>query len=286
MLACGTHISLPALDEYCILLLGRTIGSIVGGFGYLCPMMKPKLLILFCSASVCACAQVSPRDSSIFTPLINTFYAVQFPQRNMAGSFGINSDLGGSFLIKNRGNWLYGGSGSFLFGGSVKDSTVIDGIRNEEGFVIDQSGAYADVRLSERGIAFFAHIGKIFPLLAYNPNSGIFLLAGAGFLQHKIRIDHSGGVPQLSGDYLKGYDHLTNGFALSSMLGYRFFGNYRMLNFYFGLEYIAAFTKNRRTYNFDLMGIDDRKRNDQLFGIKLGWTLPLYKRVPLEYYYY
>ena len=255
--------------------------------GYICLMLKYWLFIfVFLAYFNSLTGQVNPKDSSIFAPLINTFYAVQFPQKNMAGSFGVNSSIGGSFLIKNKRNWLYGISGSFLFGNNVKDTSILDGIKNADGFVVDQSGAYAEVRLGERGFTFYGQMGKIFPLLAYNPNSGIFVVLKAGLLQHKIRIDQSGGVPQLEGDYLKGYDHLSNGFSFGAMLGYRFFGNARLLNFYIALEFIQANTMNRRTYNFDLMGPDNTVRNDQLIGFKFGWTLPLYKKVPLEYYYY
>lgn len=109
---------------------------------------------------------------------------------------------------------------------------------------------------------------------------------GAGFLEHKIRIDvDKDDVPELSGDYLKGYDRLTNGLALTEFIGYMHCGNNRLINFIFGFELTQAFTQNRRDFNFDQMKKDDNKRLDLLYGIKLGWFFPLYRHAATSYYY-
>ena len=57
------------------------------------------------------------------------------------------------------------------------------------------------------------------------------------------------------------------------------------MNFYFGFELYQAFTKNRRTYNYDLMEKVDVKRQDFLNGFRIGWVIPLYEKLPNEYYY-
>ena len=104
-------------------------------------------------------------------------------------------------------------------------------------------------------------------------------------MQHKIRIENDENqAKQISGDYVKGYDRLTNGFALMQYVGYQYLSNRRLVNFNLGVELYEGFTQNRRSYNFDEMRKDDTKRKDYLFGIRFGWVIPLYKKVPNLYY--
>ncbi|MCK6649378.1 MAG: hypothetical protein L6Q66_06965, partial [Bacteroidia bacterium] len=93
-------------------------------------------------------------------------------------------------------------------------------------------------------------------------------------------------IPQLDSDYKKGYDRLTNGFLLSQNLGYLYLSNNRIANFYIGFECMQGFTQNRRSYNFDQMKQDTEKRVDILYGGKVSWILPLYKKAPKEFYTY
>ena len=51
-----------------------------------------------------------------------------------------------------------------------------------------------------------------------------------------------------------------------------------MVNFYGGIEISEAFTKNRREMNFDTGLKDNKARTDMLYGIRIGWVFPLYKR--------
>jgi hypothetical protein len=63
------------------------------------------------------------------------------------------------------------------------------------------------------------------------------------------------------------------------------FGNRRRVNFFIGIEAVQAFTKNRRSFNFDTRSSDDSERSDRLLGLKAGWIIPLYKKVPNAYYF-
>jgi hypothetical protein len=92
--------------------------------------------------------------------------------------------------------------------------------------------------------------------------------------------------PQLAGDLKKGYDRLTNGPSVSEYFGYTYLSNNRLLNFFVGLECSQAFTKDRRIWDYQMMKPDDSQRLDLLYGLRAGWILPLYKRVPKAYYYY
>ena len=123
-----------------------------------------------------------------------------------------------------------------------------------------------------------ALIGKLFSLSDVNPRSGIRFTISSGLLQHKIRIqdDPVRDVPQLSTEYRKGYDRLTNGLTFNEFIGYQMLSRNRRINFYAGLEFTQAFTKSRRDFNFDTMTAETENRVDLLYGFRVGWVLPFY----------
>jgi hypothetical protein len=92
-------------------------------------------------------------------------------------------------------------------------------------------------------------------------------------------------IPQLEGEYLKGYDRLTNGLAANQFLGYFNMSNSRVVNFYIGIEAIEGWTQGRRTINFDTGMVDNEARFDMLMGLRFGWVLHLYERAANEFYY-
>jgi hypothetical protein len=208
------------------------------------------------------------------------------PGGDLVKRFGNNSNIGAGFILKTKRNFLFGINGSFLFGNKVKEDSLFKDILTEQGELIDKDGKYAEIRLYERGFTGYAEIGKLFPIFNSNPNSGIFFLAGVGALQHKIRIETpNNNAPQLSPEYRKGYDRFTSGLSVKGFLGYLHLSNNRRVNFFGGVEFAQAWTQNRRGYNFDTMQRDATKRLDNLFGIRIGWVLPLYKKVPDEFYF-
>ncbi|MBN4072236.1 hypothetical protein JYT14_00750 [Flavobacteriales bacterium AH-315-E23] len=235
-------------------------------------------------------AQISPKDSIVFVPLISPATAINFPGGDMVNRFGINGTVGGSFTFKTRKNWVFGIQYDFLFGKNVKEQHLFDNLETSAGFIIDDAGEPAEIDMFERGHTIFLKAGMVFPHLLEkkwtigpNENCGILITGGMGFLQHKI--EFTGTTPQLSEEYQKGYDRLSNGFATSQFIGYQHLSNNRMLNFYFGVEFVQAWTVNKRGYNFDQMAVDNTRRLDLLSGFKIGWLLPLYKRVADEFYY-
>ncbi|MCK9421904.1 MAG: hypothetical protein M0Q38_04850 [Bacteroidales bacterium] len=245
------------------------------------------LLITYYSSSALL-AQVNIRDSTIFTPLIYATYNYQFPGGDLSRQFGSNSSIGGGFMLKTKSNWIFGVEGNYMFGQSVKNSdSLLLNISTREGFIIDANGMYAEVVYYERGFNFFGKFGKLIPVLSPNPNSGFVILAGAGYLQDKIRIHNPGNTaPQLLGDYKKGYDRLNGGFALNGSLGYLYLSNTRLLNFYVGFDFMQAWTKPYRLRDFNTGKQDTRKFNSQFYSVKVSWFIPLYRRVPKEFYLY
>jgi len=245
-------------------------------------------LLFFLSISYNSFAQRNIKDSSVFISMFSANYSYQIPGEDLADRFGNNSNIGASFMMKTKSNWILSVDYSYMFGEKIHDKdSILKSIATSTGDIIDGNGQYADIVMYERGFHSTIKAGKIFPVFGTNPNSGIFIMAGAGLLQHKIRIENSeNAAPQIKDDYKKGYDKLSNGFALSEMIGYTYFGNKRMANFYIGIEFVQAWTQSRRDYDFTLMGKDETKHFDVLSGIKVGWIIPLYKRLPNKFYYF
>jgi hypothetical protein len=233
-------------------------------------------------------AQVKISDEKVGFPLFNAYYSYQIPGQDLAERFGHNSMIGGGFLYKFKSNLIAGVEGGFMFSENVKnEKDYLRLIGTSDGNVISEAGTFAGVFFHQRGFNIGARLGGIIPVFGPNPNSGILLMGGAGMLQHKIRIDvEENKAPQLRDDYKKGYDRLTNGPSISQFIGYVHFDNDRMINFHIGLEFTQAWTQSRRPFDFDRMQPDTQKRFDTLWGIRLGWILPLYKRAPRDYYYF
>ena len=252
-----------------------------------------KIFLLLLLIPFLAHSQVNVKDSSIAFPFLKFSYAAQLPGGDLAKRFGWNSNVGGNFSFKTKSNWLFGANGGFIFGNQVKENGILDSIETSTpngphtGFVINQNGNPEVVRLFERGFTISLHVGKIFNVFAPNKNSGIIFYGGPTYLRHKIRLyDVGNQASQLLGDYKFGYDRLSAGFGLHEFIGYCYFGNSRIVNFFAGFEFTEAITKSLRGYDYDLMQTDNAKRKDFLFAIRVGWILPLYKKVPQKFYYY
>ena len=220
-------------------------------------------------------------------PMFSFSYGFQVPSGDISNRFGTSSMVGADFSIKFKNNWVLGAEYRFLFGGDVKENTILDGISTSNGYIINQYGEYAKVLISERGFYSGVSLGKIFTVNKSTPNSGIYVKLGAGLLQHKINIENqSNNAPQILDDYKKGYDRLTNGFAANGFLGYLYIGEKQLSNFYAGFDITKSWTQSRRDFDFDTMVKDESKRKDDLIGFKIGWIIPLYRRVPDNYFTY
>lgn len=159
-------------------------------------------------------------------------------------------------------------------------------MKTSESFVIDNEGFPADLRVTERGFNAYIIVGKVFPKLGTNPNSGLITNFGFGYLQHKIKLyDAAQKVASVNGDLAKGYDRLSGGFAMQQFIGYMYLSNNRLVNVIAGFEFHEAFTQSYRGFNYDTGLTDTKKRTDILIGFRLSWILPLYRRVQDFYYY-
>ncbi len=222
-------------------------------------------------------AQHGLRDTSIVVVPITLSYAYQIPQGDMSLRYGNNSNIALASGVKFKSNYYLGVEGSFIFGNKINETNMLSQLIADNGDIVDQDGQPASVLLYERGYTVFLTAGKVMPVFGPNPNSGLLLKLGGGYMRHKVRIETQNNVvPALEGEYLKGYDRLTAGPAGLFFMGYQHLGNNRFINFMVGFEVMIGFTHNLRPYNFDTGKTDEGQRVDGLNGLRFGWTLPLH----------
>ncbi len=219
--------------------------------------------------------------------ILNGNVSGDMPMFDMAKRFGLDYRLGASITYKTTSNWLFGIKYDFLLGNKIKEDSFMNNVKDKysgdfNGKVfqaLNINGQRVGVPVYERGFLMGVQAGKIVPIKKGEKDNGLMFLTTVGFIQHRINIfNRDGDVEQIQGDYVKGYDRLTNGWFAEQYAGYTYFAKNGLLNFNFGLDLVWAFTQGQRAYLFDVGHADDKKRNDVLFGIRAGWMIPIFKR--------
>lgn len=246
------------------------------------------LLLAFMLAMPGLFAQKTISDSAIATHLIHGNLGLQLPGRDLATRFGGFAMVGPGYMYKTKSNWVIGAETGFIFGNDIRNSdNILKSIATSDGNIIDMSGSYADFHYYMRGFTAMARVGKVIPVAGPNPNSGLLVTLGGGYLQHKVLIDHRDQTaPQISGDYVKGYDELKNGLLTNIFLGYLYLGNNNKVNFFAGFDFSLAATSHVRPYSFAEKKYYEGTFIDTFAGFRAGWFIPVYKRAPKEFYYY
>jgi hypothetical protein len=226
------------------------------------------------------------KDSVIYFPFIRVSLAVQSPQGDFADNFGTNSNIGLSLGLKNKSNQTFELNYNFIHSANVKNTSVLDHLINDQGWIINQYGEENLYLMYHRGGLISLDFGKVFNLIGPNPNSGIFLKGGIGSMYHKIRIENQENlIPQLKKEYLKYYDRLTVGVLLKQYIGYQNMSNNKLINFTIGIEIIEGFNRGMRDYQIDLMGPYTDNKFDVYLGVRAGWFFPVLRKDPNEFYY-
>jgi hypothetical protein len=245
---------------------------------YLCFMWKVILPLLFIVSL--AHGQITPSDTvADGRVLVSIHYATGWTGGDLVDRYGYVNLVGFSGGYKFRNNWFVLGDANFIFGGNVKIPTLLDQLKDSFGNITDVNGDPATVSTLARGLSANVQIGKIFPLSNRNKNSGIMVHLGAGYMNHRIKIEtQTQVVPLIELDYKKGYDRLTTGINATQFLGYSFMPRNGFYNFYGGIYAIEGFTKNRRTIFFDQpdVPVSSKTRLDVIVGLKFGWYIPFY----------
>jgi hypothetical protein len=247
-------------------------------------MTQTKLVVLILLALPClVSAQEKNTGNKEYANKIldiQFHYTYEFPGGDLASRFDIIHNVGFGGIFKTKDNWLFSADGSYQFGNYVKSDvaeSILFNISNSTGAVSNNSGAPGMLILGERGINAFLKAGKLIPFTSDNLNSGFTVMAGIGFVSHKINISTpQNDIPTMTDDLKKGYDRLTMGWALSQFIGYTFHSKNRRVNFFAGFDLIEAFTQSTRGFNYDQRENDTQKRLDIFFGPRFGWTIPIY----------
>jgi hypothetical protein len=215
-------------------------------------------------------------------------YNGQFPFGVVAQRFGFNSIFSAELLYKTKYNWLIGANGGLLYGTRIKQDYVLNNIANPAGQFVTQYNDVTSINLGEQGFNIQATFGKIIPLGKKYPNSGILLMTGFGMLQYKISINvRATELPQVSPEYKKGYDRLSNGPVISQFVGATFMARRKYFCGYAGAQFDLAYTADRRPYDFYLMAPLKDPGAAMFLGIKIGYIIPIFLQASeKEYYYY
>lgn len=246
------------------------------------------ILIISCLLSLSVSAQRNASDTVLATPWVSINYGANWTAGDLKSRFGFLNNIGIFAGYKTSKNWVYGIEGSFIFGNKIRLTGLFDELIDSKGNITDVNGDIAIVTVLARGFNVGARVGKIFPVLSPNKNSGIYASFGIGYIAHKLRIETQDQViPSIELDYKKGYDRLTSGVNLSQFLGYALMANRGAFNFYGGFYISEGLTYNRRTIFFDQPNttVPTDVRLDIQYGFKIGWLIPIYKRLPKDYYY-
>ena len=245
----------------------------------------PLIFLSFMGKGQFVLEKTEYKDTAYTIPMFTISYAYQWVGNELSDRFGSNNNIGSSFMVKTKKNWLVGLKGSFLWGNNVNENQILKALQTSTNEVIDDNGRLTEIHIGKRGSSFFAFGGKMFNTLAPNKNSGFILHGGIGMLQHKISIKFQDEITVLTDDHKKGYDRYSLGFALNGFAGYLFLSKNRLINFFGGIDFTQAWTKSLRKYNYDTQLPDNKTYNNTLYGIRLGWIVRLNKRKQQAFYY-
>ena len=250
--------------------------------------MKTYLLLIL-SIGILFSNEVSAQEKNDPYLFSNKIFSFQFllnlqsPGGDMAKTFGNHASIGFGGMLKTKHNWVFSAEGNYLFAGDIKNLSIFDHLSNEAGYIPNNTGTPANYSVGLRGMSFFLKAGRVFAFNKFKKNNGILYQAGMGYLQHKINIQtYQNEVPPLNENYVVGYDRFSDGLALNQFLGYQFYSQNRFINFYAGIDFSVAYTKNRRGFNYDTRQFDNENKTDYLIAFRAGWLIPIYLHSKLE----
>ena len=257
------------------------------------PNPIPALALILACATMPARAQ--KRDDLLFgtkrdAPRQGVMLAanggIDAPGGDMAKRFGTSFRVGPS-LIYRRGAYYFGAKFDYIFGNRVNEDSLAYNIQNADGSFTGADGYGVGIGVFQRGYAVGLMAGKSLRIFPHSDaEHSVLLMAGAGFLQHRIRFeDKNNQVPALRKEYRQGYDRLSNGIYGELSASYQYFSPEGFLNFYIGPTVMAGFTQGRRTWWYDVNRAGNDKRLDLLFGLRAGIYIPFSKRRSDDLYF-
>lgn len=201
-------------------------------------------------------------------------YGIRIPAADFQERFGAHFALGTNFSIYSKKRNVLSFHYQFLFGSRVKEDVLTD-LRAPDGSIISNGLVPSYPLLKLRGHEMKLLFGKWVKIPSQH-EQGMLLQLGPGYLRHHIEIDEGADpIPQLLGEYSKGYDRLSAGWGVSSVIGYQYISEDRGISFHVNLSAAWFRTKSLRSFNLDTFMQTDDNRQDINFGIQAGWIFPI-----------
>jgi hypothetical protein len=229
-------------------------------------------------------------DTLVTIPYCAASIGWTFPYGEMGKRYKPFLDLGIDLGFKTKKNWVFNLNFGFQFATNnvkIKDE-ILGGIMTDgdNPFVISEGGTDAGVVAGNRNFNLKISVGKVIPLWFSNPNSGILISLGGGWLQHQIVYQATTEIAyQLEGDYRYLYDRQMRGPLVSGLVGYMYFGKYSFANFYIGVQFDQAWTTMTRKYQADLRSGDTKTYIDQMLTLKAAWIFQFHNPTSQRIYY-
>lgn len=252
-------------------------------------MKKTLVFIFLLTASLFGYSQTPTgtitvgKDKPISTPFFSATVGYTFPFGEMGNRYKPFLNLNANLGWKTKSNWLWNLEFAFQFGSDnlkIKDEILSNMLTHSSNpFIISQAGTDAGLVAYNRNLSLTVSCGKVIPLWFSNPNSGLVVSLGLGFIQHQIIYQTTlENAPQIQNDYAYGYDRQMRGPMLTTFVGYIHMSKNSFANFFIGVQMDNAWTKMTREYQFDLKGGDDKLYHDGMFTLKVGWMFPFFGR--------
>lgn len=249
-------------------------------------MIRKTLVAIALLFPLIASAQ-SVKDTSLQLHMFSFHVNGNLPGGDLAERYGANAGVGANYWFKTRSNWIFKGEFTYYSSQNFKEDTIFRLIMDSHDNFTNINGEYSELSAYMRGYYAGLKVGRLFPVFGPNPNSGLMVTASAGFMEYKTYLyQELKDVPLLNGEYQKGWDQLSNGFAMNQFIGYLHLDSHQPINFYVGFDFHQIWATNRRDWNFAMMGPDHTLRKDLMFGIRFGWIFPVNKKVSDTYYFY
>lgn len=249
-------------------------------------MCRTILLTVFLYFSVSFSTAQNVKDTLVSFFNFKVVASYQLPAMDLAKRFGNHATVGAEVAYKNMHNWLWSASATITFGRKIREPNHLQNLWTAQNTIIGIDGRNAAISRYHRGYQMGIQGAKIFPKAGgINPNSGLFVQGGVGYIQHKIRIETIGNtVKDLNKGSVEGYDRLCGGLMLNQGVGYLFLDNNRLANFFVLLECTEGFTKSLRGIQYDVPNPDTKTRFDMAIGIKIGYMLTFYRTIEKDYF--
>ncbi len=240
--------------------------------------LKALLLLLIFVLNTHVFAQKKGDDMSNKIFNFQFTYNAQTPSGDWEKLYGLSHALGFGVNYKSQTNWLFSTEANYMLSEELKNEINLYYLTNSNRYTFNtNNGTPATVGITMRGFSTFGKVGKIFPVSKYNKNHGFLLQLGGGYLIHYTNYNiPQSTVVQLSNEYQRGYDRMHGGFALNQFVGYHFQSESRLVNFFVGLDFTQAFTKNFREFNYDTQQFDLASKQDNIVALRFGWMIPIY----------